>query len=360
MFSKKKGLLALIMLVVTALLAACGSSDKNENATGSGGKGSSDKVYEINVNNWQSSTHHYGYNVYEPWKEFVEEKTEGRVKVNLYHGAALGKSSSVYQDITGGLYEVSILVPQYFYDTKWFPYSIGNLPFAFESSDQAAAVLTKFAEKYANDDLTDLIVMNPTATDPYDMFSTKPVKSIDDLKKKKLRSSGKSETALAKGIGGIPVTLTTEEQYEGLQKKQVDTTFFTPIGGNGLKLYEPAPYVTKLNVSVTPLVPVMNKEFYNSLPEDLQKLFDDELNPKLSELIIKSYATELDEAYADMEKALEKRGEVITISDKELERFKEAGKPAWDEWIADANKKGYPGQEMVDDLFKMIEEEKSK
>ncbi|PWA04688.1 hypothetical protein DCC39_18670 [Pueribacillus theae] len=359
MFTKRKGLFGLFVLLMGILLVGCGSkSDSKSESANGGDKGSSDEVYEINVNNWQPSTHHYAYNVYEPWKELVEEKTDGRVKVNLYHGGSLGKSSSVYQDITGGLYEVSILVPQYFYDTNFFPYSIGNLPFMFKDSNEAAAVLKKFGEKYADDDLTDIILTDPTATDPYALFSTQPIKTVDDLKKKKMRSSGKSETALAKSIGGVPVSLTTEDQYEGLQKKQIDTTFFTPIGANGQKLYEPAPYITKLGVSVTPLIPVMNKDFHDSLPDDLKKLFDEELFPKLSELIIESYDSELDAAYADIEKAVEKRGEVITPTDEELEEFREAGKPAWDEWVEDANKKGYNGQEMLDDLLKMIDEER--
>ncbi|MFA8439362.1 TRAP transporter substrate-binding protein [Pueribacillus sp. YX66] len=356
MFSKRRSL-GLMMFLLSILLIACGSNDKNESASSSEGKKDSDEFYEININNWATSTHHYAYNVYEPWKELVEEKTDGRVKVNIYHGASLGKSSSVYQDVKGGLYEVSLLVTNYFYDTNFFPYTIGNLPFAFESSEAASKIMKEFGEKYANDDLKDIIVMDPTATDAYDLFSTKPVKAVEDMKNMKIRASGKSETELAKSLGGVPVTLTTDDTYEGLQKKQVDTTFYTPIGSVGMKFFEPAPYITKLNVSVTPMIPVMNKDFYEKLPDDLKKLFDEELNPALSELFTKSYETELEKSYEQLEKELASRGEIITIPDKELQRFKQAGKVSWDEWIEDANKKGYPGQEMVDELFKMMEEE---
>lgn len=352
-----------MLFVLSLVLAGCGgtSANKNESVDKNGGeeeKKESGKVYEINVNNWTNSTHHFAKNVFEPWKEMVEEETDGQVKVNLYHGGSLGKSSSVYQDIKGGLYEVTIAVTNYFADTDLFPYTIGNLPFAFEGSEEASKVLKKFGEKYANEALSkDLIVMDPTATDPYDLFSAKPIRSVEDLKNVKLRASGKSEVELAQALQAVPVSLTTDDTYEGLQKKQVDATFYTPIGSIGMKFYEPAPYITKLNVSVTPMVPIMNKEFYESLPDDLQKKFDEELNPKLAELFTKSYESELEKSYEILGEELDGRGEIITLSDDEVQRFKEAGKASWDAWIEDANKRGHNGQEMVNELLKMMEEE---
>ncbi|PWA11112.1 hypothetical protein DCC39_09740 [Pueribacillus theae] len=365
MFSKRKSFLGFVVLLLGLLLAltACGSKNSGGNESANSGEGekkdeSSGKVYELNVNNWNPSMHHYVYNVFDPWKEMVEEKTEGRVKVNLYHGGSLGKSSSVYQDVKGGVYELSLAVANYFYDTDMFPYTIGNLPFAFDNAEDAAKVMKKFGEKYANETLSkDVIVFDPITTDPYDLFATKPIKSVDDLKKTKMRASGKSETELEKSIGAVPVSLTVDDTYEGLQKKQIDTSFYTPIGAVGLKFYEPAPYITKLQASVTPIIPMMNKDFYESLPEDIQKMFDEEFGPKLSEMFIESYTKELEKSYKTLEKEVEGRGEIITLSDKEAQRFKEAGKPAWDAWIEDADKKGYNGQEMVDELFKIMEEE---
>ena len=104
-------------------------------------------------------------------------KTDGRVKVNLYHGSALGKSSSVYQDVSGGLYDVGLIVANYFYHTGFFPYTIGNLPFALEGPEEGENILKEFGEKYAIKDLSEIIVLPPTATDGYDLFTTKPIRS---------------------------------------------------------------------------------------------------------------------------------------------------------------------------------------
>ena len=347
----KKKMTGLLSLSLVAGLALAGCSEDGSNVSAN-----KDKVYELDINNWASSTHHYAYNVYEPWAELVEEETDGRVKVNLYHGSALGKSSSVYQDVSGGLYDVGLIVANYFYDTGFFPYTIGNLPFAIEGPEEAADVLKEFGEKYANKDLSDVMVLPPTSTDGYDLFSTKPIKKVSDLNKLKMRVNGKSEIAFVESLGGVPVSLSTEDTYEGLQKSSIDTAFYTPIGAVGLKYFEPAPYVTKLGVSVTPVVPIMNKEFYEDLPDDLKTIFDEELNPRLTELFTESYEKELEASYAELEKAVDGRGEVITLPEEEMAKFKGLGEDAWTAWIADANKKGYPGEEMAEEFFNMLKD----
>lgn len=351
MILRKKLYMILSLIFISILaLSGCGKGESTDVSS------NSSEVIELDINNWTSSTHHYAYNVFEPWKELVEEKTNGRVKVNIYHGSSLGKSTSVYQDVRGELYDVGLIVANYFYDTGFFPYTIGNLPFAAEGPEEAANILQEFGDKYAKKDLTDILVLAPTATDGYDLFSTKPIKSVADLKGLKMRVNGKSEIAFVQSLGGVPVSLATEDTYEGLQKSTIDTSFYTPIGAVGLKYYEPAPYITKLGVSVTPIIPIMNKSFYESLPEDLKTIFDEELNPKLTELVTASYETELDSSYEKLENLVGERGEFINLSDDTMEEFRKLGKEAWTTWIKDANEKGYPGEEMAETFFNLLKE----
>lgn len=353
--SKKYLFVVSLLLAITTFLVACSETEAADDQNGSGSNGEGE--YELVVNNWTNSNHHYSYNVYEPWKELVEEKTDGRVTVTIHHGSSIGKSSSVYQDVSGGLYDLGFIVANYFYDTGFFPYTIGNLPFAFEGPEEAAKVLSDFGDKYAAEKLEDVEVLPGTATDGYDLFATEPITSVDDLQGKKMRVNGKSENAYVEALGGTPVSLSTEDTYEGLERGMVDTAFYTQIGAVGLSLHEPAPYITKFSVSVTPIIPIMNKEFLASLPDDLQTLFKEELNPKLTELLTESYATELESSHEELKGLVEDRGEFIELGEDEMEEFRELGTSAWDAWIEDANSKGYDGQQMVDDFMKMLEEE---
>jgi len=355
--------LGISLLVMAALvLAGCGgakpSSSENDNNNGENkSAGGSSEVIEMNVGNWQPSTHHYVYNVLEPWKKYVEEKTNGRIKVNLYHGGTLGAAKSAWEDVKGGVYDVGLVVTTYYYDSELFPYTIGNLPFAFPDSVTAAKVVSKIGEKYAKDAFKDVVLMGVTSTDPYDLFSTKPVRKVEDLKNAKLRVQGKSDSEMIKSFGATPVSISVNETYEALQKGTIDMTFYTPIGAVGTKYYEVAPYVTKMGVSVTPMIAVMNKGFYDKLPDDLKKMFDEDFNKKLIDLYNESYTKELEKSYQELEKHVQGKGEIITLTPEELKEFKKHAKVQWDKWAEDANKKGYNGQEMIDEFKKLIQEE---
>src|SRR5690625_7801166 len=99
----------------------------------------------------------------------VEEKTDGRVKVHVHQGSALGKSTSAYQGVRGGLYDLGVVVPNYIYDTKFFPYTIGNIPLALGRPDGAMTVLQEFVENSAIPNLEyKLLVFQTMATDRYD------------------------------------------------------------------------------------------------------------------------------------------------------------------------------------------------
>lgn len=312
----------------------------------------------MNVSNFNPSTHHYAYNVLDPWKKLVEEKSEGRIKVNLYHGGTLGKSSSVVEDVGGGLADVGLAVATYYYDTEFFPYTIGNLPFAFPDSASASKVLTAFGEKYAMDAYEDVHYLGyATSTDAYDLFSTKPIKSVKDLKGLKMRVQGKGDTEVVKNWGAVPVSLPLEEFYEAMQKGTLDTGFYTPIGAVGNKYYEVGPYITQMGITVTPLIPIMNNDFYDKLPDDLKKLFDEEFGPRLGELFTESYTKELETAYEKLKSEVDGKGEFITLSPEEMKEFRGSAKSVWEDWVKDANDMGYPGEEMMAEFKKMLEAE---
>src|SRR5699024_2634877 len=176
------------------------------------------------------------------------------------------------------LYELSLLVSTYFDDTVFFPYTIGSLPFAFDNPMDASEAMTEFADEFITDSISDVIVLNPTSTDPYDVFSTTKIESIADLKGKKMRVNGKNDIPFVEALGGVPINMATDEVYEALERDTMDVMFYTSIGAVGNRFYEPAPYIAKLAAISVPMVPIMNKDFFEGLPEDIQQMFEDEFN----------------------------------------------------------------------------------
>lgn len=341
-----------IILIVVVIFVACGN-DVDDEVSSSDDGGSSGEVYEMDVNVTFPSTHYITEQAFEPLKEYIEDITDGQVEVNIHSGEALGKITSVYQDVTSGLYDMSLLIIPYYEDTEFFPLTIGNLPFAVEGPREARIVLSKFAEKYVETKDDYYVLGEPMSSYSYDLFSTKPLEGIDDLKNMNLRSSGKADTMVIKEIGATPVSFSLTEVYEALEKHTIDATFNDPTGGVSSKFYEPANNITRLDFQVMPGIALMNKGFYDGLPDDLQEMFDGEISDKTTEFFVDAY----ENAGVEADEYLEENATVNTWSDEEYERFKEASKVAWDAWIEQANKQGYDGQAMVDDFLEILEEE---
>lgn len=349
----KRKLFSFMIFIGLFALIVAGCSDTN--ASGEKGEG---EVYEINVSNFQPSTHHYVKNVFEPWKELVEEKTDGQVQVNLYHGGTLGKSNSVYEDVSGGIADVGVVISTYYYDSDFFPYTIGNLPFAFPDSIVGSKIMTEFGEKYGQNAFEDVHYLGGAyVTDPYNLFSTKPIQTVEDFKGLKMRVQGKADVPLVEAWGAVPVSIPLDETYEALQKGTMDTAFYSTIGVLGHKYYEVAPYMVDMGTTVTPVTPVMNKNSYESLPEDLQIMFDEEFGPKLSELLSETHHSELDLAKEELEQLIDGKGEIIKLDATVEEELKSSAEDIWNEWVVEADKKGYPGEEMMDYFKELITKE---
>jgi len=307
-------------------------------------------------NSWPS-THHLAVNVFEPWKKIVEEKTKGRVHVNLYHGGVLGTTRAGLNDVKGGAYHVGIMVASYYYDAPIFKLAIGELPFAIDGAAIGTKIMNEFVEKYGKDVFDQLNIKNMGifATDAYVLFGTKPIRRIEDMKGMKLRVGGKGWVQVAKDWGAVPTPMQPEEAYTALERGTLNVMQYSPTGAMGWKYYEPAPYVTQLNSPTVIGAMIMNKTFYDKLPADLKKLFDEELNPAMVDLIAKSYEKGTNEAFEKMREIFKAKGkgEVIALSPEEKARFVKPTEPEWAAWVKEANKRGYPGDAMMTD-FKAI------
>lgn len=361
----KKKIIFVFLSVVLLLvfLAACndnsndvqGSNDNSDSSDNINGNENTDEVFELVINNSNPSTHHWAYNVYEPWAELVEEKTEGRVEVTLYHGGTLGEVSTALQDIRGGVYDVGFLSASLFYE-ELFPLTIGNLPFAFPDSITTTDVMHEIALEYEEELFDGVIYMGMSSTDPFIFYSNKPIKSVEDVKGKSFRVAGRGEVLLTELWGGTPVSIPPADIYTSIDRSTIDGAIYSPIGGYGIKIHEVAPYLTTLPISTSPAMPIMSKEFFDKIPEDLQQLFKEELNPKLAELFVDSYTNELTKAYEETESAIEGKGEIIELSENEFNEFKKYSEDRWNEWIEDANERGYDGEKMMNDFKQKLED----
>ncbi|MBI5912757.1 MAG: TRAP transporter substrate-binding protein DctP, partial [Betaproteobacteria bacterium] len=200
---------------------------------------------QLDFGNWVPSTHHLSVNAFEPWKKMVEQKTQGRVKVNVHHGGVLGTSKAALDDVKGGVYQVGLMCTAYYYDTPLFKLTVGELPFAISGSMVGTKVMTEFVDKHAKDVFDKLNIKNVGvfSSDPYVLMSAKPIRRIEDLKGMKLRAAGKGWVQIAKDGGAVSTPMLLEVAYRAVVRGTIDAMQTTLGSALVFIYYEPAPYV---------------------------------------------------------------------------------------------------------------------
>lgn len=360
MYKNKKGLfvpIGLFLLSMAYLVGCSGnqSTNRGEMQDEAKSQNTSEEIYELAVNNFYPSTHPWAYGIYEPWKKFVEERTNGRIVVNLNHAGTLGTVDTALSDIQAGLYDLSYIAPSLHPDTELFPLTIGTLPFALPESAAGTRVMQKFSKKYG--EFEGYKYLGTASSDPFMLFSREPIRKTEDTQGKKYNITGKNDQILIEGWGAIPVSVPRPDMYEAIQKRTVDGALNSAVAGVGSKFYEVAPYLLDVGLMAQPIVLAMNQAFYDQLPEDLKQIFDEELGPKLIELFVETYTNEVDVALKEFTKQTDGKGEITTLSPEEESKLKAPAKEVWNIWVEEANRKGYAGEEMLNDFKKFLQEE---
>ncbi|WP_197046638.1 TRAP transporter substrate-binding protein [Oceanobacillus salinisoli] len=348
---RRKKLLLLSLLLVL-ILSACQSSGEEASSSNSAGE------MDLLFGTLHPTTHHAHENVYQPWVDLLSEKTDGKIEASLHPNSTLGSQSSTLEDIGSGAYDVGMVVVPEYVDSPWFPYNIASLPFAFNNVDAAHNVTREFAEKYHQEDaFKDVVLMGFSNTDPYVITSKVPIETVEDTKGLQIHVPSKLVADVVEGWGATPVTMEVAEVYQALDRGVLDATIYTPVGAAGWKWYEIAPYVTNIGISSSPIAMVMNRNVYESIPNDLKEVFDNELMDFMPQALRDSYVNEVDNAFGNISEGIEGKGRIIEVDPEEQKKFIAPAESVWKDWENEANEKGYDGTKMVEDFKSMINEE---
>ncbi|WP_078427590.1 TRAP transporter substrate-binding protein [Alkalihalobacterium alkalinitrilicum] len=359
----KKVFLNFTVLMMTILfLAACGQvedTSSNESTSDStNDSNNSGETFELNYNVLAPPTHPYTTNVSEPWAEFVHNETDGRVTVHLFPSAALGTPDTGYDDVSGGVFDVGLLYASSDRNDILFPLSIGDLPFAIPNPDVAVNVMNKFYDQFMKDTFEDAVWLGASSTDTAQLYSTDPIETVEDIRNRKISNSLYSRNQLIQLWDAVPVSIANSELYESVERGLVDDIMYNTLGAIGFNLNEVAHYMTKLDLGVSSNGLFINSNAFNQLPEDLQELFIEKLGPKHQELMAELYMTEMENAITEFENRVKDKGGRVIIPDgTELDQFREPAKKMWEDWVDEANKRGYPGDEMMEFFKQALEEE---
>ena len=150
-------------------------------------------------------------------KRVLEERTDGRLKLQLYEAGSLFKATDTFNAVSRGILEMGTISPSYAQDKISLAGIASGLPFAFRNVWEAAYFHQNMGfEQMLRDEAAEHGVY--WATDkvyPTEMVVKEPIESWDDFTSLKIRSSGALQSFLTEA-GAAASYIPGSELYSAL------------------------------------------------------------------------------------------------------------------------------------------------
>ncbi len=326
--------LVAICLIGTFMMVSCSTSPA--------APASPAQTYKFTYNNFFPPTHNNSI-LAEMWINEIQKKTNGAVQISYLPGASLTAANKVYDGVVTGISDIGFSVVAY--TPGLFPATeLIDLPQGYPSGYVATMVSNDYYSKFKPVEFDKVHVFNFYATGPQVLFTTKQaVNKLEDMKGLVLRSTGVGAN-IATALGASGYAAAQNEAYELMSKGTIAGSIAPREVLLGWKQAEVVNYVTEcLNIgSVSNMYVIMNKDKWNSLPANIQKVFTD-TSATWSEYFAK-VSSAYDAGGIEYFKKQPNRKE-ITLSAEESARWVAAVQPLLDKTITDIKGKGLAGDE---------------
>ncbi|MCR4629811.1 MAG: TRAP transporter substrate-binding protein [Clostridium sp.] len=334
-----KKLVAMLLTLSTAWsLAACGGSSaqpaasseaaKQETAKDSGGDGT---VYKITYANTVADSNPQAINA-KYMADRMKELSNGRIEMTVFNNNKLGAFSDCFQQMQtpGGTVQMgdvsSASITQF--SDLYTPFA---LPFLFSSKEQSFNYFDKgetvkdIEQKFLES--TGVRVLGYFYNDARALTNSKTaVKEPKDMSGLKLRvMTSDVYIKTFESLGAAPVSMQFSELFSALQQGAVDGQDNGLILSMDSKFNEVQKYYTDLGHVQDTSVIFISEDFYQSLPEDLQKV----VVQAAQEAVAKErqdYADKLDSYLEEMKKTMD----VTILTDEQRKTFKDACASVYD------------------------------
>ena len=281
----------------------------------------------------------------ERWKEEVEKRTEGAVKINTFPGGTLLGAKEMMDGVIAGQADIGNLCMAY-QPGRFIITNATSLPLGIPDARVGRLVLWDLYQKYQPEAFAKVKVLTMFTTAPANIMSKTKVASLDDIKGLDLRASGGAAQIL-KAWGANQVGMPMSATPEALQKGVVQGLFSSLEVMKDLKFAETCKFVTMTDTVIYPFAVVMNMDVWNKLPADVQKVMD-ELALEQAEWT-GNYMD--DHVKGSMQWSTEEQGvEVVTLSAEEKTKWDALLAPITAQWIETAKADGFPAEQIVADI----------
>ncbi|MDF1511296.1 C4-dicarboxylate TRAP transporter substrate-binding protein [Robertmurraya sp. DFI.2.37] len=324
----KGKILAALLILAMVIVSACGNKSETNSSENANNENSNDNVYTLKLGTALTPTDPI-YQGLEAFKDAVEEKTGGDVKIEIYGSGSLGEDKDIVEQAIMGA-NVGVIVDTGRLAEMVPEIGILSAPYIVDSYEEAREVVMSdlfkgWEEKLVTDFNVEILSFNWYQGDRH-ILTNKPINTPDDLKGLKLRTPGAAiwtETITA--LGASPAGMPWTEVYPGVQQGVIDGAEAQHPATYGAKLYEVISNISKTSHFQLLTGLVVGSQWLETLPAEYQEILKEEALIAGDEAS-KNTVDMLDEFEADM---VAEGVEVIEV-DKAL--FKEKTDAVYDKF----------------------------
>ncbi len=263
----------------------------------------------------------------------VEKRSGGKIKTKIFWSNSLGSESEMVDLISSGAVDLGALVTGYYFSRFPLAGMTNSLPATFYEGKSVVKVTRDLFENdpavRAEFERANLHPLLLRYLPEYRLVCTKPVRTIADLKGKKVRTYGAYIPIMFKSFGAVPVDLMVGEVYESLKRGTIDCTYFPYSIIALFKLYEAANYVMDANFGVINAFTIMTSRdnWNNKWPESVRQL----LTEVAAEAEQMAFGLTAKVEAASLEK-LKANATLVHFEDQD--KIEAAGSKMFDVWVA--------------------------
>jgi C4-dicarboxylate-binding protein DctP len=282
---------------------------------------------------------HLGQNLVMFEKE-VEEKSGGKIDVQIYDSAQLYQDKEVPQAVGSGAIEAGVAsLTRYVGDIP--AVDVFYLPFLLNSEDKVRKATSSDSVVRT---LIDEAIKETGSTVLWwqayggSVFLSKggPIKTPEDIKGKKVRVFGKTLGDFVEAAGGAPTLVSGSEQYLAYQRGTVDVGMTGVSGVKSRKLWEVMDTITVANNADIEFMVVVNTNWWDALTDEQRKIISE-----AAASAEKSVRDAMSGIEADAYAAAKENGmTVVELTPEDVEAWRAVSQPVYDSYLKTAGETG--------------------
>jgi len=280
-----------------------------------------------------------GYKLFETWCKSMVEMTSGELDFKPFPESAVAGDNVVFDAVRNG-----VLDGQNIFWTRWpsrMPAAVFMTGFpmgpamtnVWDVAYYSYGLIDIARELYAKNGL---FFVGNVHSDPNFLHSKAPVKTLDDLKGKKMRFPGGIIAETFAALGVSTTLLPGSEVYPALEKGTIDATDWVgPAVNYAQGFHQVTKYIIigpkqapSLHQSVDPMDIAFSLRVWNSFSPKMKHLIE----AATAQYSLQHYTTMLKADTEVWPKYKAAGNEIIYLPESDLEKFKKAAIPLWFKW----------------------------